>query len=63
MSIAIYLAMCIVVALFAIGRRGGFLFYFIMSFAITPILAMLVLIIFTPAFVKTEDRSLKAKRK
>ncbi len=37
MSAVVYLVLCILVACFGIGYRGGFLLYFILSLALTPL--------------------------
>jgi len=42
---ALYFALCILVALFGIGRWGGFLLYFAIAFFVTPIGALLLLIV------------------
>ncbi|GJD62476.1 hypothetical protein [Methylobacterium frigidaeris] len=45
MSAVVYLVLCILVACFGIGYRGGFLLYFILSLALTPLVGLLVLVI------------------
>lgn len=61
MFIAVYLALCVFVGLFAIGRGGGFLLYFILSILLSPIIGMIILIIVTPVVVDTEGRRVPRK--
>jgi len=60
---ALYLGLCILVGLFAIGRDGGFFLYFLLSLLFTPITGMVVLLVVTPNVVDTEGRPVKLKRK
>lgn len=43
----IYVALCLLVGLLAIGRRGGFLFYAFLAVVLTPPGSLLVLILLT----------------
>lgn len=63
MFVALYLALCVVVGLFAIGRGGGFLLYFILAIVLTPIISLIILIIATPVVVDTEGRRVRKPRR
>jgi hypothetical protein len=63
MYIALYLALCILVGLFGIGRGGGFLLHFILSLVLTPIIGMIILLIVTPVVVDTEGHVQKLRRR
>jgi hypothetical protein len=63
MFIALYLALSILVGLFAIGRGGGFLLYFILSLLLTPIIGLIILLIATPVVVDLEGRVQKPRRR
>ncbi|PWC90781.1 hypothetical protein TSH100_01750 [Azospirillum sp. TSH100] len=52
----IYLALCILVGLFAIGQRGGFFLYFLLSMVLSPLLSLLILVIATPVLNKDMQR-------
>jgi hypothetical protein len=43
----LYFAMSLLVGLLAIGRRGGFVLYFLASILLTPILVLLFLVLTT----------------
>jgi hypothetical protein len=45
---AIYLISALLVGLLAIGQRGGFVIYFVLAVGISPILALLILILASP---------------
>lgn len=62
MFIALYLALSVLVGLFAIGRGGGFLLFFILSLLLTPIIGLIILLIATPVVVDTEGRVQKPRR-
>jgi hypothetical protein len=48
MFLGLYIGFAILVGIFAIGQRGGFLLYFILSLILTPIVSLLILIIAAP---------------
>ncbi|WP_198038269.1 hypothetical protein [Skermanella stibiiresistens] len=41
----LYFLICVVTGLFALGRRGGFLLYFAVALFVTPIIALVFLIV------------------
>jgi uncharacterized membrane protein len=41
----LYFLICVVTGLFAVGRRGGFLLYFAVALFVTPIVALIILIV------------------
>jgi hypothetical protein len=45
---AIYLISALLVGLLAIGQRGGFVIYFVLAVGVSPILALLILILASP---------------
>ena len=45
MYAAIYLVSALLVGLLAIGQRGGFVIYFVLAVGVSPILALLILIL------------------
>lgn len=45
MYLLAYILFAITVGLLAIGRPGGFPLYFVLSFVLTPIIALLILLI------------------
>ncbi|SMH47716.1 hypothetical protein [Azospirillum agricola] len=47
MAHVVYIALCLMVGAFAIGQRGGFFLYFILSLAMSPLAGLLILIIAT----------------
>lgn len=62
MFVALYLGFSFVVGLLAIGRGGGFLLYFILSLVLTPVIALIILIIATPVVVDTQGHVQKQRR-
>lgn len=48
MFTAIYLISALLVGLLAIGQRGGFVIYFVLAVGVSPILALLILILASP---------------
>jgi hypothetical protein len=48
MYAALYLISAVLVGLLAIGQRGGFVIYFVLAVGVSPILALLVLILASP---------------
>jgi hypothetical protein len=48
MFTAIYLFSALLVGLLAIGQRGGFVIYFVLAVGISPIVALLILILASP---------------
>jgi hypothetical protein len=46
MTIAIYLVLCLIVALMAIGRPTGFFGYFLLSVFLTPFVTLIALLLF-----------------
>ncbi len=53
MLIGFYILFAVLVGLFAIGRSGGFFLYFLLSIFLTPIVALIILIMATPVVVDT----------
>lgn len=45
MAIAVYLVLCVLVGFLAIGLRGGFFLYFILSLALSPLVGLMILVI------------------
>ncbi|MGI6247467.1 MAG: hypothetical protein ACOYJQ_17110 [Pseudochelatococcus sp.] len=45
MAVVIYFMLCVLVGILGLGYWGGFLLYFILALAMTPLVALLVLII------------------
>jgi hypothetical protein len=48
MYVAIYLISAVLIGLLAIGQRGGFVIYFVLAVGVSPILALLILILASP---------------
>jgi len=48
MYVALYLISAVLVGLLAIGQRGGFVIYFVLGVGVSPILALLILILASP---------------
>jgi hypothetical protein len=48
MYAAIYLISALLVGLLAIGQRGGFVIYFVLAVGVSPIVALLILILASP---------------
>ncbi|WP_375413900.1 hypothetical protein [uncultured Bradyrhizobium sp.] len=48
MFTALYLISALLVGLLAIGQRGGFVIYFVLAVGVSPILALLILILASP---------------
>ena len=63
MFVALYLVFCVVVGLFAIGRGGGFLLYFILSLLLTPIIGLIILLIATPVVIDSDGHIQKPRRR
>lgn len=53
MVIGFYILFAVLVGFFAIGRSGGFFLYFLLSIILTPIVALIILIMATPVVVDT----------
>jgi hypothetical protein len=62
MIIGLYLLFSILVGLLAIGRGGGFFLYFILSLVLTPIVALIILIMATPVVVDLNGDVVKRRR-
>jgi hypothetical protein len=45
LAIGIYGALCLLVALMAVDRKGGFILFLILSVALSPLIGMLILLI------------------
>ena len=48
MYVALYLISAVLIGLLAIGQRGGFVIYFVLAVGVSPILALLILILASP---------------
>jgi hypothetical protein len=59
MVVGFYILFAILVGLFAIGRSGGFFLYFMLSIVLTPIVALIILIMATPVVVDTRGAPVK----
>ena len=59
MIIGFYILFSIVVGLLAIGRGGGFFLYFLLSIFLTPIVALIILIMATPVVVDARGEVVK----
>ena len=55
MAAALYLISAVIIGLLAIGQRGGFAVYFILAAGLSPILALLILILSSPRVVSYDD--------
>lgn len=45
LAIGIYGALCLLVALMAVDRKGGFILFLILSVALSPLIGMFILLI------------------
>jgi hypothetical protein len=63
MVVGLYILFSIVVGLLAFGRSGGFFLYFLLSMFLTPVVALIILIIATPVVVDTRGSVLKRPRR
>jgi hypothetical protein len=63
MAVGLYLLFCIIVGLLAVGRRGGFFLYFVLSVVLTPIISLIILIMATPIVVDTRGAVVKRPRR
>lgn len=45
LAIGIYGALCLLVALMAVDRKGGFILFLILSIALSPLIGMFILLI------------------
>lgn len=59
MVVGLYILFSVVVALFAIGRGGGFFLYFLLAIFLTPVVALIILIMATPVMVDTRGALVK----
>jgi hypothetical protein len=48
MFATLYLVSALLVGLLAIGQRGGFVVYFVIAIGVSPIIALLILILASP---------------
>lgn len=48
MPVLVYVGICLLIGLIGESRRGGFVLYFLLAFAITPPVALLVMIVMSP---------------
>jgi hypothetical protein len=62
MIVGLYILFAVLVGLLAIGRRGGFFLYFILSIVVSPIIALIILIIATPVVVDLDGNVVKQRR-
>lgn len=53
MVVGLYILFSIIVGVLAIGRNGGFFLYFLLSMVLTPIVALIILIMASPVVVDT----------
>jgi hypothetical protein len=60
MVVGLYILFAVLVGLFAIGRSGGFFLYFLLAIFLTPLVALIILIMATPVVVDT--RGAKVRR-
>jgi hypothetical protein len=56
MYVAIYLISAVLIGLLAIGQRGGFVIYFVLAVGVSPILALVILILASPRAISRYDR-------
>jgi hypothetical protein len=63
MFVGLYILFSIVVGLFAIGRSGGFLLYFLLAIFLTPLTALIILLIATPVVVDGQGVVVKKPRR
>lgn len=59
MVVGLYILFSVIVGLFAIGRSGGFFLYFLLSIFLTPLTALIILIMATPVVVDTRGTVVK----
>jgi len=57
MMVTVYILSSLLVGLLAIGRRGGFLFYFAVSIVGSPILGLILLVLATEVIDRDDPRS------
>jgi len=62
MIVGLYILFAILVGLLAIGRGGGFFLYFILSIVVSPIIALIILIMATPVVVDLDGNVVKRRR-
>lgn len=61
MVVGLYIFFSVIVGLFAIGRHGGFFLYFLLAIFLTPIVALIILIMATPVVVS--EKGVPVKRR
>ena len=59
MVVGLYILFAVLVGLFAIGRSGGFFLYFLLGIFLTPVVALIILIMATPVVVDTRGAVVK----
>jgi hypothetical protein len=63
MVVGLYILFSIIVGLMALGRHGGFLLYFLLAILLTPVVALIILIVATPVVVDTRGVVVKRPRR
>ena len=58
LAIGIYGALCFLVALMAIDRKGGFILFLILSVALSPLIGMFILLIARTSVPSRSDSKL-----
>ena len=61
MVVGLYILFSVLVGMLAIGRQGGFFLYFLLAVFLTPVVALVILIMATPVVVDT--RGVVVKRR
>ena len=56
LAIGIYGALCLLVALMAVDRKGGFILFLILSVALSPLIGMFILLIARTSVPSGSDR-------
>ena len=61
MLVGLYILFSVLVGLMAIGRRGGFLLFFLIAIFMTPLVSLVILIMATPVVVDTSGALVKKR--